>query len=92
MTRRGGVVAEQFQDLLARITPTDAELDKAEERFGEIRIRLERSFHGKPARLVGSLRKDTFVRGHSDIDILAPRYSEWVMRAESAAVEPADRY
>lgn len=70
--RKGPSIADRFQDLLWRITPTDAELAQAEERYEEIRTRLERSFHGKPARLVGSLRKDSFVRGHSDVDIFAP--------------------
>jgi hypothetical protein len=65
-------VSERFQALLGRLSPTDDEQAKALARFLEIKKRLKNSFQSGEPRVVGSLAKGTFVRGHSDVDVFAP--------------------
>ncbi len=62
-------VSERFQRLLARIEPTDRELEKATRRVGDIRTRLERNFVVKRFLTVGSHWKGTAVRRYSDVDV-----------------------
>jgi predicted nucleotidyltransferase len=71
-------VARRFQRLLADIIPAPRELERAERSIAGIRSRLASAFGVARATLVGSHKKGTAIRVHSDVDLFV------VMRRDEA--------
>ena len=60
-----------FARLMHQIKPTDGEVARARVHAATIRARLTKTFNLKKFVFIGSHSRDTAVRGHSDLDLLA---------------------
>lgn len=76
-------VARRFQRLLAEIVPEPRELERAERNIAGIRSRLNTTFGVARATLVGSHKKGTAIRVHSDVDLFVVMRREEIRRGGS---------
>src|SRR4051812_42552250 len=63
--------ASQFERLIAKLQPSDKIHEAASRHIAVIRTRLRKDFDLKSLFVVGSVSRDTFIRGLSDVDAFA---------------------
>jgi hypothetical protein len=63
--------ADSFQELLRRVAPLPSEVAAAEGHLGTIKARLSEAYSLKKYFTAGSYKRETFIRGKSDVDVLA---------------------
>src|SRR5438046_7157872 len=80
-------VANCFQKLIARIQPTTAEVELAQQHIATIRSRLNSTFKLSRVLVGGSFSRNTLIRGVSDVDlfaVIARSEATWGNRYESS--------
>src|ERR1051326_3896787 len=80
-------VANCFQKLIARIQPTTAEVELAQQHIATIRSRLNSTFKLGRVLVGGSFSRNTLIRGVSDVDlfaVIARSEATWGNRYESS--------
>lgn len=76
-------VAIAFNKLSNAIQPTPAGINKARLHIGSIKTRLANSFAVSRSLIIGSIARDTAVRGASDVDLLAVIRRDEIRRGDT---------